>query len=362
MTDAATDNGMSGGSAFDVVIVPDFSGRGALLFEVRTLFFLASWAEHAGAARRFPLHIACIGEPPVSVRDAAARYGAEISVHEPVGVGSVMSNKLRGLEVVARTDQILLVDVDVLVLDDISGLSQLAGSIAASPMGKPPLRMRHWRRIYEIVGVEMPVERISSMFGNLLDPELEHLRAPEQNEKLRNMVPMYHGGVVFAPMDAGLRSAWEETFRAISSNFVPDDPRWRWVPHNDEVALVTAVEKLKRRGVTFTLLPDVYHTQWPQMWGRYRWGEPKMFHLRGFLRGERDQLLEPAALAQQIHGYCDTHRKRHLDGDNRFKVVVKQNPATFAEFTERLEEELLRLLHVEVAPALESAKRTRRAL
>jgi len=283
-------------------------------------------------------------------------------VHEPAGVGSVMSNKLRGFEVAARTGQILLVDVDVLVLGDISGLSQLAGSIAASPIGKPPLRMRHWRSIYEIVGMEMPSERISSMFGDLLDPEREHLRTPEQNEKLRKMVPMYHGGVVFAPLGAGLRTAWEETYRAISERFVPDDPRWAWIGRGDEVALATAVEKLKRRGVPFALMPDVYHTQWPHVWGRYRWGEPRMFHVMGFLRSAGDLLLEPAPLAHLIRGYCDTYRGRHLDGDNRFKEVVIQDPETFLEFTDRLEEELLRLLDKHVAPALESAQRAQRAL
>ncbi len=362
MTDAGAANGGSGASPFDVVIVPDFSGRAALLFEARTLFFLASWSEHAGAARSFPLHVACIGEPPASVRDAAVRYGAELSVYQPVGIGSVMSNKLRGLEVGARTGQILLVDVDVLVLGDISGLSQLAGVVAASPIGKPPLRMRHWRRIYEIVGMDVPTERISSMFGDLLDPEREHLRTPEQNERLRKMVPMFHGGVVFAPSNAGLRAAWEATYRAIAEQFVPDDPRWAWIGRGDEAALATAVEKLKRRGVPFALLPDVYHTQWPHVWGRYRWGEPKMFHAMGFLRGADEQMLEPAALARAIRSYCESQRGRHVDGNNRFKEVVIRNPQTFLEFTNRLEDELLRLLDAHVAPALESAKRASRAV
>src|ERR1051325_3921722 len=91
---------------FDVVIVPDFSGKRARAFEARTLLFLASWIEFAGRARGFPLHVACIGEPPASVRWLVDRCGALISVHEPVGDGLRGSaNKLRGLEVDARTDR-----------------------------------------------------------------------------------------------------------------------------------------------------------------------------------------------------------------------------------------------------------------
>jgi len=33
------------GKAFDVVVVPDFSGEKTIIFEVCTLFFLASWME-----------------------------------------------------------------------------------------------------------------------------------------------------------------------------------------------------------------------------------------------------------------------------------------------------------------------------
>lgn len=348
-------------ASFDVVIVPDFVNKWASVFEARTLFFLAAWAEHAGAARDFPLHIACIGEPPVSVRDAARRCGAAISVHEPVGVGSVMSNKLRGFEVAAQTGHILLVDVDILVLGDLADLGQLAGSIAALPIGKPPLRMRDWRAVYKIAGMDVPAERISSMLGDLLDPELEHQRTSDQNERLRKMVPMYQGGVVFAPTNVGLRAAWEQSFRAVSTHFVPDDPRWAWIARNDEVPLAIAVEQLKQRGVPFARLPDMYHAQWPHMWGRYGWGEPKLFHLMGFLRSP-DVMLRREELASEIGRYCESNRRRHLDGDNRFKEVVRQNPASFLRFTSELEAELLRLLDVHVAPALERTTKASRVL
>ena len=57
----------------DVVTVPDFQWPASELFEVRTRLFLGSWLENAGAAREWPLHLACIGEPPPSVVVSAAR-------------------------------------------------------------------------------------------------------------------------------------------------------------------------------------------------------------------------------------------------------------------------------------------------
>jgi len=46
---------------FDVVIVSDFSGSASYRFEIRTLFFLASWLEFGGDSGDLPLHIVCIG-------------------------------------------------------------------------------------------------------------------------------------------------------------------------------------------------------------------------------------------------------------------------------------------------------------
>lgn len=349
-------------ASFDVVIVPDFVRKWAAVFEARTLFFLAAWSEHAGPSRSFPLHIASVGEPPDSVRQAAERYGAEISVHEPVvGIGSFMSNKLRGFEVAARTEHILLVDVDVLVLGDLSELCRLDGSVAALPIGKPPLRMVEWRAAYQAAGMEVPAERISSMYGDLLDPDSEHLRTAKQNAKLRQMVPMYQGGVVFSPTDVGLREAWEQSFRAVSENFVLEDAQSKWIINNDEVQLAIAIEQLKRRGVPFARLPDMFHAQWPHMWGRYGWGEPRLFHLMGFLRNP-DLVLGRDELATEIRDYCDSNRRRHLDGDNRFKEVVRQDPESFLQFTHELEAELLRLLDDHVAPALERTAKASRVL
>ena len=102
----------------DVVIVPDFSGRAAMLFEARALFFLASWLHVYGGRsmrRRAPrLHVCCIGDPPQSVATLAARAGASVECHRPIREAGLI-NKLRGLDVQHRGGRLLLLDVDTLV-------------------------------------------------------------------------------------------------------------------------------------------------------------------------------------------------------------------------------------------------------
>lgn len=111
---------------FDVVVVPDFIGPVARRFEIQTLSFLASWLEFGGGSRELPLHIAGIGEAPKSVRTLATRCGAEITEHAPLLFGG-FANKLRGFEARRRTDHILLLDSDVLVLSELHSLPSAIG-------------------------------------------------------------------------------------------------------------------------------------------------------------------------------------------------------------------------------------------
>jgi hypothetical protein len=336
--------------AFDVVIVPDFSGAAGQVFEARTLFFLASWLEHAGTARSFPLHLACIGEPPASVRWMAERCGAELSLHEPLGLeSSGTSNKLRGLEVQGRTDRLLLLDADVLVLGDISGLGELGSCIAAGPPDKPRLSKRHWQIIYPALGMPPPAERCSSVLGELLAPGYQHPR-------LTSMVPFYNSGVLFLPWDCGLRPLWEEHIGAIAAQFSEDDERWRWLGANDEAGLATAVELLKQRGVPFVRLPDVYHTRWLHVHGgAVRWSDVKLFHALGFFRTSRPWTTEPASIAREISSYCRANEEEPVARSDGFAPMVRRDRERSIEFARELEAELHRLLGRHVAPALQHA-------
>src|SRR5690554_2295799 len=125
--------------AFDTVIVPDFRGDSRIgRFEPQTLFFLASWMEHAGEARRWPVHVACIGEPPRSVRWLAEQVGARVTVHDSLEdqLGR-FGNKLRAWEVDRQTQQLLYLDADMLCVSSPAGLAEFVGYAGGSPAGLP---------------------------------------------------------------------------------------------------------------------------------------------------------------------------------------------------------------------------------
>jgi quercetin dioxygenase-like cupin family protein len=267
-------------TAFDVVVVPDFLCENARVFEGRTLFFLASWIENAGQSKHLPLHLACIGEPPPSVRWLAAEAKASITVHEPLrAVCGGTANKLRGLEVRGREAGLLLLDVDVLVLSDIGGLSQMGRCIAAAPACKARVPERYWQRIYAALGMDLPTERIQSVFGETAYPHLRHALSAEQKAELTSMVPKYNSGVVWAPWDCDLRALWEDHIRKIAALVDERDEVSKALLLSDEPALATAIQFLKCRGVPFSRLPDVFNTREPHIaMGALRVGDVKLFH------------------------------------------------------------------------------------
>ena len=78
---------------------PDFgSAANRQRFEFRALFLLASWRRLAACARPYcRLHLACIGEPPRSVRALAEECGAVVSTHLPVDRDRPNCNKFERL-------------------------------------------------------------------------------------------------------------------------------------------------------------------------------------------------------------------------------------------------------------------------
>jgi hypothetical protein len=262
-------------NAFDVVIVPDFLCVEAATFEARTLLFLASWIANAGRATNFPLHLASIGEPPRSVCHLAEKAGASITVHEPVRAERVgYSNKLRGLEVPGKEDQVLLLDVDVVVLSDFSDLAKLGRCIAASPANVLQFSEDHWRKIYTALGMEPPGERIASVRSEL-----------SERPSAGSMFPYYNGGILFLPRRPDLRETWEEHIRSIAALFDERDEVWQAVAYDDQTGLATTIELLRRRGVPFVRLPPAFHANWLYLyWRKLPVKEIKLFHAFGLFR------------------------------------------------------------------------------
>jgi hypothetical protein len=274
---------------FDVVTVPDFSGSRARAFEARTLLFLASWLENAGPARTFPLHVAGIGEAPASVRWLADRCGARVTTHLPLGGGIGLSaNKLRGLEVDGRTDRVLLLDNDVLVLSDPSGLAELGASLSAAPAIVPRVPEAYWRRIYPALGLDLPDERIASVMHTLSCSRYSRTATPEQASEAGAMLPYFNSGVLLAPWKTELRALWESDMRRIATLFTAADSAWKPISQSDQTGLATAIHRLRSHGVPFRPLPSAFNASWMNLYRRAPGvPETKLFHAV-FLYGRTD--------------------------------------------------------------------------
>jgi hypothetical protein len=247
---------------FDTVVVPDFAGPRARMFEARMLLFLGSWLENAGAARAYPLHVACIGEAPASVRAMAGRCKqAVLTVHEPLRVNEgPYANKLRGLEVTGHTPSVLLLDADIVVLADPSELGRLGRVIAVAHGKALKIPEAPWTRMFAARGVEPPTHRVVDGLG-------------------RSRQPYYNGGVVYLPRDCGLRESWEQDMRAIAELFPASDPFAAKARRTDQFGLAVALERLRCQGTPVVLLPGGYNVLWPHLWqGLATPAEVTVFH------------------------------------------------------------------------------------
>ncbi len=258
---------------FDVVVVPDFAGPRARMFEARTLLFLGSWLENAGAARAYPLHVACIGEPPASVRAMAKRCQAAITVHEPLRANQGrFQNKLRGLEIPGRTPTVLLLDADIVVLADPSELGRLGRVIAVDPTRRQKLPEANWTSLFTARGVEPPTHRVVDTLG-------------------RTRFPYYNSGVIYLPRDCGLRETWEQDMRAIAELFSGSDRVASMLGRNDQWGLAVSLERFRRQGTPVVLLPRGFHVRWIHLWqGRGKPGNVTLFHAARLFEWELDRL------------------------------------------------------------------------
>lgn len=282
---------MAPDKSFDIVIAPDFTTDANIIYEVRTLFFMASLLEFGGKSRHFPLHIACIGEPPASVVRMAEIYGAEITLHEPQPpVIRGFPNKLRGFEIQGKTGKVLLIDVDVIVLKDLTAMiTKLPeDAICLARASRPMVKEKYWEAIYEGIGMAPPETRVSSLCGELGVYVYDEFTKAE----MARTFPYYCGGLVFTPWKYKLKDIWETHIREIkmfikSKENVSDG--WNHVNRFrtcDQTGLATSVEYLKRRGAKMQRLPDIYHGLWQLMYSRkVKLDDMYLFHMIGFLWG-----------------------------------------------------------------------------
>ncbi len=302
------------GSAFDIVTVPDFASGARHAFVGRTLLFLASWMEHAGEARALPLHVACIGEPPETVRRMADRAGAILSVHEPMILANAhTANKLRGFEVERRTERILLLDTDTVFLGDVSPFCDLPDHVSAAAADGARVPIKLWRRLYPAVDLEFPAERIPLLRGELDMPP--HLREREDYEhqfaEMAESPPYFNSGVVFASWDHELPALWADCLMRGAQIVDPSEPGSHGVLGSDQAAFALAVATLRARGVEFRRLPDVMHARWRHFYrGRPAPDEIRILHCIDMMRN----VTSPGELASTgpLDRWCGETRSRFV--------------------------------------------------
>jgi hypothetical protein len=346
--------------ACDIVTVPDFTGASRAQFEARTLLFLACWLEYGGRARAWPLHLACIGDPPDTVRRLAAQCGARISVHAAVAAeGRGSGNKLRGLEVRGREERVLLLDVDVLILSDLDRIASLPPGLAISPAMKPRVPEAAWRRIYPALGLEAPAQRIPCTAAALECGLRGDVLFATQASEMGAMLPYYNSGVIVMPWSLDLRSIWERHIRTIAILFAPGDEAAASMRASDQAGLATAIEACRQQGTPVTLLPDACHAHWLAL---YRGTPPpaswELFHAL-FVFG-KTRTVTPR-LGWQLHRYR-LHLMHRMAGEWRRDRKRRSRAALALEYlapslarAHDLSERLLTAFRAHAVPVLQQA-------
>jgi hypothetical protein len=273
----------------DVIVVPDFTGKSHRLFEIRTLFFLASWLETDSYKSHCPLHVACIGEPPKSVCWLAEKCSAAITVHEPLLTGGFY-NKLRGLEIKGTTAHGLLLDVDIILLANISSLASLLASncISAAVENDAHLCNSQWIDIYANFGINPPQERISTL-NAMLKGYIPSERGCD--ESATSAFPYYNAGVISFPWKCGLelRNLWEDSIEKIK--LILNEESQKGIEYvkrafsSNQPALAITIELLKQQGYQFGYLPNETHTRWQHIYlGLVNFEQIKLIHTIGSFR------------------------------------------------------------------------------
>jgi hypothetical protein len=305
------------------VIVPDFQGGQPQVQEAQTLLFLASWIEQrarssdAAPEHRVALHLACIGEPPVSVRRLADLSGAEISVHEPIGLHPRhhVGNKLRGLEVAGEADTLLLLDADTLVLGGLESLARWQGKLAAAPDDCPKLSRQQWRRIRAEAGISL-----ADQTGSCLATDLGLPGTPRQLAGCK--VPLadsqagpeyFNSGVLLVPRGCDLRQRWARHIEGIRAMFPEAGGEVRWIQRSDQAGLAVAVHELRQMHWKFQKLPLGVNARWRNLYaGRPSLEEITILHLTTFLHDLAPGPLTRERLWASVRSYLHGKLRRRF--------------------------------------------------
>lgn len=341
---------------FDVVIVPDFLGTAQESFKIRTLFFLASWLEYGGFTKTYPLHIACIGHPPKSVYSLGKRCHASFTIHEPVHEIRFL-NKLRGLEIEGVAKNALLLDVDVLMLKDISDLATTlpANCISADVANDAHLSKSQWTHLYATLNLPCPPAQMTTLNRAI---KVNMNNNPNYDESIATF-PYYNSGILFFPWRCDLRMLWEQHNLAIIPKMLQEKANSpsKSVLISDQPALATAITHLKLQGIQFRPLPKVYHVRWQHIYAhQLSIRETRLFHAVGIFKQLSPNLMQAIEAYQHLLTHqCTTalnRRKPHVNALTGIYLTIKYKLAL--QDIARLRAILETLYIKYVQPALET--------
>ncbi|MDR7420339.1 MAG: hypothetical protein QN178_15665 [Armatimonadota bacterium] len=279
-----------------MVVVADFDGPQAGKFGLLVQVFLASWMDHRGASRDWPVHVVSIGEPPAAVVSMARRAGAAIVRVPPLILNPKRtSNKIRGLEIAAQTGRIVMLDADTLVLHDLAPLVAFTrDAIGVSSLTANHFPESTWRRMYEVVGVPYPGPTGACWAR---DPRIAAARGlTEPQRRLTHVSPPYfHSGVIVTPEPGRLAARWQAHLAAVLPLFLGRAPLEDWgrAGLGDEHALATALESLRHEGARVVEIPRTFHAR-PVLLhaGTHTWQDFAILHYHSLLKPYASSVAE----------------------------------------------------------------------
>ncbi|HAA71494.1 MAG: hypothetical protein CMJ70_13345 [Planctomycetaceae bacterium] len=301
----------------DVVTVVDFRSAHASRYEAQVLLFMASWIQNTGRCRANPLHIAYLGDVPASVTRMARVVSAQLHPVTPMHwrTDHFVGNKLRGLEVPAETDHILLLDTDLLFLGDFSEILRYRGVLAASLDDHPKVSMELWRQIYAGFNEPLPAERRPCMLAESRLPLTPRAWARYQvpKEELRATLPYFNGGVVMVPTAWKLQTRWSNAYHKIAQVIEDLPARNRALWHSDQAALAVAIQELRGEGKKVQTLPTEMHTRWRSLFANTIPLESiKLLHLTTFLHSLQGSRLTKPRLRAAVKDYFTAKMTRRM--------------------------------------------------
>ena len=309
--------------------------------EVRALFFLAGWREHAGP--EFAPCLMCIDAPPPSVRWLAEQTGATLVPGAPDGR---IFDRARAWETFpGEHPRRLVLDPETLLLGDPApALAELpAGtSFAAAPAEKAQVPDACWPAIYRAVDVPMPAQWTRPLRATLGLPI---------GGKGEDMPPFYHPAALLTPRGVPLGKLWAQHAARLAAAWPTlaglSDEQRASPATLERVALATAWQAAGG-GMACEALPRAWDGRRVCLEAGVPLVDFALLHIPG-LFGE---LTDLAQISLWLHAYAVRWREALLDAARRHGEPTAKTRWWVIWQTRRMEAALRRLYQRHVRPAL----------